>query len=668
MEDYLMRSRFVLAVRFTGIIGLAIGMVPLCSHLQAQTVTIDTAPAGQLQVIDGFGTGLYGSEALTTWWQNLYYDDLQSSLLRMDLTPAFNSPYSDNNYNCPNYGVPGPDGNYVRTYTNATSYTNIFNGSQARIAVMGPNIDSNIAYFDFTSVGSNPQVAGLAAQAGKARIGSLGEFKLFGSIGSPAPWLKLVDGNTYSGGGFGYPPSTNIPFPFINIGNFAGGILDTSGTARPEFDDSSLGGTGPTSALTQFARGTAAWLRGFQNTYGVRLYAVSIQNELDFDEDYNSCFYPKTTGYLAAIEALRAELNLYPDLASIKIMGPEDVLGGDYSMWQYGSGSSTEAKNLQFVQAVGANPVASAAEAFFCIHDYDADSMEAGDPVPITDWNWWVNGWGTSPAPGIPSSVHGFTFYGKKSWQTENSGEDPAWLNPSSGFPGNGAWSIALRIQQAFTIGQESAWAYLRLTEGEPVNIETLTDSINLQNSPKYVAAKHFFRYIRPNSICVKATVTGSTTLTASAFLHKTNGTMTVMLINSSNTTAQAVINSPAQPAGIASWQTFTSSSGSYWQVSTNTITNGTANVSVPGYGVVTLYGLAPPILGAAIATNGQLNIFWPPSANGFLLQSTTNLASPSSWTNVGSSQIASNGLSNGFVSVTIIGSGGAAFYRLAQP
>jgi hypothetical protein len=243
-------------------------------------------------------------------------------MLRIELTPAFASPYSDNYFNCPGYGVPGPDGNYVRTYTNATSYTNLFDGVQAQIAVMGPNIDSNIAYFDFTTSGSDPQVAGLAAQAGKARSNSLGDFKLFGSMLSPAPWLKLVDGNVYSGQGFYYPfieDMTNIAFPFICIGNWAGGVLDTSGTPRPEFDDSSPGGTGPTSALTQFARGTAAYLRGFQNTYGVPLYAISIQNELDFDEDYFSCFYPVTSIYVAAIEALRAELDQYPDLAGIRI-------------------------------------------------------------------------------------------------------------------------------------------------------------------------------------------------------------------------------------------------------------------------------------------------------------------------------------------------------------
>jgi O-glycosyl hydrolase len=639
----------------------AILTLTTATHAQvAASVTIDTSPAGQGQVIDGFGTCLSGSEALQSWWQNLYYGDLRASMLRIDLTPAFNPPYSDNNYNCPNYGIPGPDGSYVRTYTNASTYTNVFNGLQAQIAVMGPNINSNIAYFDFTASGSNPQVAGLTAQAGKALISSLGDFKLFGSLWSPAPWVKLVDGNTYGGGGADYP-ATNTPFPFIWLGNFAGGVLDASGLARPEFDDSSLGGTGPTSALTQFARCTAAYLRGFQNTYGVPFYSICIQNELDFDEFYNSCFYPSTNGYLAAIEAVRAELNLYPDLAGIKIMGPEDVLGGDYSMWQYGSGSTTQAKNLQFLQAVGANPVAAAAEAFFCIHDYDADSMEAGDPVPITDWNWWVNGWGISPAPGIPPNAHGFAFYGKKSWQTENSGEDPAWLNPASGFPGNGAWSVALRIQQALTIGKESAWAYWQLTDGSPVNIETLTDSTNRQNSPKYVAAKHFFRYIRPNSICVNATVTGSTALTACAFLNTTNATMTVVLVNSSNTPVQAVINSPALPAGIPLWQTFTSSSGSYWQISTTVISNGAANVTIPGYGVVTLYGVAPPFIQSAQQSGNSFTFTWSAAQyQMYQIQYTADLTQ-NVWTDLGGPITATNSTATASDSI----SNSQKFYRV---
>jgi O-glycosyl hydrolase len=659
-------SKFALgnSIRGGGLIACAFIMLH-AGRVRGQTITMDTSPAGQRQAIDGFGACLSGSEALQSWWQNLYFGDLQASMLRMDLTPAFNPPYSDDNYNSPNYGVPGPNGNYVRTYTNATTYTNLFSGQQAQIAVMGPNIDSNIAYFDFTSGG--PQVAGLAAQAGKSLVNNLGDFKLFASLWSPAPWLKLVSGHAYNAGGTGLP-ADNTPFPFIWLGNFSGGVLDTSGALIPEFNDLALGGAGPTSVLTQFARCMAAYLRGFQNAYGVSFYAISIQNELDFEEFYNSCLYPLSPGYLAAIKAVRSQLDQYPDLAGIQIMGPEDVLGGDaYGMWQYGSGSTTDVKNLQFLQAVAADPVAAQAEAFFCLHGYDSDGVSAAAATP-TQWDWWANGWGTSPAAGIPANVQGFKSYGKKSWMTETSGEDTAWLSPASGFPSDGAWSLALRIQQALTAGQESAWAYWQMTDGSPVGAETLTDQATMQNSPKYIAAKHFFRYIRPHSICVNTTVNGSTALTASAFLHTTNGTMTVVLINASNTPAQAVLNSPAQPAGITSWQTFTSSNGSYWQNSTNKITNGSATVLVPGYGVVTLYGMAPPMLSVAAAANGFLNLAWPPSANGFLLQSAANLAGAGSWTNIASSQINTNGLAHGLVHVTVMQNAQSAFYRLAQP
>jgi len=94
----------------------------------------------------------------------------------------------------------------------------------------------------------------------------LGDFKLFGSHWSPAPWLKVSSGNKYSGSGFGMP-ANGTPWPFIWLGNFAGGRLDVSGAPLADFDDSALGGAGPTSALTQFARCAAAYVRGFQRAY-----------------------------------------------------------------------------------------------------------------------------------------------------------------------------------------------------------------------------------------------------------------------------------------------------------------------------------------------------------------------------------------------------------------
>jgi O-glycosyl hydrolase len=631
----------------------------------AQIVTVDAGPPARHQTIDGFGTCLSGNEGQQSWWRNLYFDDLQCSMLRVDLTPVFKSPYSDFAYNSPWYHnnppLPGPETNNVRTYTSATNYSRLFAGRSAPIAVMGPDINFNTNYFNFAS--GMAAVGGPLTQLGDGKRWQLGDFKLFGSHWSPEPWVKATSGNSISGQS-GNLPVNGTPWPFIWGGNFSGGKLDTSGTPLAVFDDSSIGGTGPTSALTQFVRCTAAYLRGFQNAYQVRFYSISIQNELNFEEFYNSCTYPLSSGYITALKAVRAELDKYPDLAGVKLMGPEDLLGGDaYGMWQYGSGGTTIHKNLQYLQNIAADPIAAAAESFFCIHGYASDGVSAANATP-TSWLWWVNGWTSSPAAGIPPNVQGFAAYGKKSWMTETSGENPAWLSPASGFPSGGAWSLALRIQQALVFGQQSAWAYWQLTDGNSVGSQTLTDSGSLTNSAKYVAAKHFFRYIRSNSIRIDANTASSTNLVASAFIHDTNRTLTAILINTSSNASTATISLTNLPFTLSKFRTFTSSNTNYWRASSTQITNSSASVNVPGYGVVTLYGVAQPRLGAANLGNGQLALSWTQAGVGFIVQSTSNLSPTTIWTALTNNEA----ISNDVASVTLPASQTAQYYRLMSP
>lgn len=641
----------------------------LLSSTVAQTITINTSAGARGQIIDGFGTCLAGTEAEQAWWQNLYFDDLGASILRMDLTPPFKAPITGNNgtYNSPWYhnnpSLPGPKNNNVRAYTNANDYTSTYNAWRAPIAVMGPNIDRNATNFNFSH--ERPRVVGAAARAGFARTNQLGDFKLIGSFWSPAPWVKISSGNTYPNGGGTPMPVPGTRWPFIWFDNFAGGKLDTSGTLITNFNDGSLGGTGDTSALTQFARGAAAYIRAFQRTNNLSFYAISIQNELNFEEFYTSCTYPHSAGYIAALKAVRAEFDKYPDLAPIKLMGPEDLLGGDiWGMWQYGGGSTTVHKNLQYLQNIAADPQATAAEAFFCIHGYANDGVSAANANPQL-WTWWANGWTASPNPGIPANVKGFTAYGKKSWMTETSGENPAWLHPdpASGYPGEGAWGLALRLHQALTTGRQSAWVYWHLTDGSSVSVSTLTDAASRTNSAKYVAAKHFFKFIRPNAVRVAATVTGSTNLLASAYLHETNQTLTVVLLNTSSNSIQATLVLPAQPAGLTALRSFTSSKNSLWKTSSLPVTNQTAMVTAPGYGVVTLYGVAAPLLRVAQASPGQIVLSWLPASVGFKLQRSASL-SPANWQMDNSP----GAISNGVVAVTEAPPTNPAYFRLILP
>ncbi len=145
------------------------------------------------------------------------------------------------------------------------------------------------------------------------------------------------------------------------------------------------------------------------------------------------------------------------------------------------------------------------------------------------------------------------------------------------------------------TIGQESAWLYWQLTDGSASSdsdVGTLTDATQLAGSPKYNAVKHYFRYIRPGSQRVAATVSGGGNVLASAFVLDAAQALTVVLINEATAAATVSVALPATPA-VASFATFTSSNGSYWQPSTVTASGGSASVPVPAYGVVTLYGTA---------------------------------------------------------------------------
>jgi MYXO-CTERM domain-containing protein len=285
-------------------------------------------------------------------------------------------------------------------------------------------------------------------------------------------------------------------------------------------------------------------------------------------------------------------------------MGPEDLMGGDaYAMWQFGGGNTTVHKNLQYLQAVAADPDAAKALSFFCIHGYDSNGVTAAGANPQA-WAWWANGWTTPPAAGIPANVKGYTGYQKKSWMTETSGEDAVWLSPATGFPANGGFSILLKVHQALTTGGVSGWAYWQLSDGQTVGTYTLSDQATGANAPKYVAAKHFFSYVRPGAVRAEATVAGSTSLYASAFVHDANGTLTVILVNADAAAATATVQVPSMPAGITSFDAHTSSNGSYWQPGTFMVSGGAVSVPVPAYGVVSLQGkgqaATPPDAGGA--------------------------------------------------------------------
>ncbi|HEX5656297.1 MAG TPA: hypothetical protein VFX59_03840 [Polyangiales bacterium] len=531
--------------------------------------------------IDGFGTTAPAHGAGDSWLLDLYYSDLGASILRVDLTPRFRPPVSDYAYNSPWYhnapGQPGPEGNNVRTYKGIDDYKRSFGGRKAPIVVFGPELAQQAGNFDF----AHPDIRGIGAlaQRGTRIGGARGEFKLVGSVWSPAPWLKQSSGSHFEGGG-GNMPAEGTPWPFIWAGNFAGGVLDTSDKKLPELADRS----GPTSALTQFARITAAYVLGFQRAYGVKFYALSLQNELNFETFYNSCSYPDAKGYAAALKALRKELDKHGELRAIKLIGPEDLLGADaWALWQFGDARAPVHKNLQYLSVL-AKEQALSALSFVAVHAYANDGVHAaGDDEQM--WRWFIDGWQKAPAQGLPERVNGVRHYGLKSWMTELSGESNVWAPPQGGNLNDSALGLALKAHRGLTAGEQSAWLYWQTVDGESVRGETLTDSALRARSPKFVAFKHFARHIRPGSCAQPVAVENGAEVFASAYRHPSYGT-TIVLIN---TGAATQVTLASELVGAGATAAYTSTAMMPWQRAILHAGKDGLPLNMPGQSMVTV-------------------------------------------------------------------------------
>lgn len=536
----------------------------ICQTNQLSFDTISTA-----QSIDGFGAHQSGSQLNQLWWNDLFFEDMDCSIFRVDLTPVLRNPYSDLSYYSPwfmgsqvrsvfNLEDPsnpnGPENNRVRTYTGPNDYSRTFGGRNAPIAIMGPDINLNMNYFNYQNSDALRRISKDQSEM-KNRL-------LIGSIWSPVPWVKKSSGNRYPQNW--WPgPVINTAWPFVWGGNFAGGQLDVSNLPLEVFNDRALGGSGPTSSITQFARSTSAYIAGYQKFHNVKFYAISIQNELNFEQFYNSATYPLSGQYILALKALRNEFNKYTELKDIKIMGPEDLMGGDaYGMWEYGGPIH---KNLQYLTNIENDPEASKALDFFCIHGYASDGVSSSGADP-RQWKWWTSGWNQSPAQGIPANVKGFTFYQKKSWMTETSGEHPDWIYPKTAFPGQGGFGLAIKIHQALTIGRQSAWIYWTFSDSDNngnVSDQGLTNQSLGASSPKYVAAKHYFKWIRPGARLVQSNFVGTTSIYTSVYYHSLDKTFTLVLLNASDQVQNIMIS---WPHSVRKLQAFTSYENNYWK------------------------------------------------------------------------------------------------------
>jgi O-glycosyl hydrolase len=474
-------------------------------QLLAATVDVAIDTRQHFQSIDGFGTALawWVKDPYTTdAWQKMYYQDLGSSMLRVDINIK---------------SLAGPDHDL------------------ATPVVLGDDLQANIAQFDFGADG----VANYGAVAKASKDDKLDDFKLIASLWTPPHWMKgeEVDANS------GKPNGTQ---PVLVGSNSEGGsLIDT-----PE-------------NLQQFGRYVAAYVKGFEQTFGVPFYAISIQNELAFHESYNSAVYSPQL-YVKALKAVANAFHQYG--ITTKIEGPEDVgVGVPSNPWIL-------ARQFSYIDAIRNDPEAMADLDIYSIHGYESPEM----------WQQYMDGRPGSkyPAP----NWNGIASDGKASWMTETSGQKPTWT---------GALHIASAVQDALTQGNVSAWDYWQTADGNgTTSTATLTQGTDT-SSQKYVVAKHFFRYIRPGAVRVAATPSDPNGVYVSAFVHNQQQTLTTVLVNVSSD--EQTVNLSAIGTHISKFSVarLSSADKSWDDIGPVEFVHGKATVTLPPNSVMTLEGTA---------------------------------------------------------------------------
>jgi len=283
------------------------------------------------------------------------------------------------------------------------------------------------------------------------------------------------------------------------------------------------GGTLNPNKYTEYAN----WLKEGIQLYkdvGVDLYALSLQNELMFTQPFNSCTYT-FSWYNDMVKDVVPKIRLmYPD---VKIFGAEHML-------------DMEGADINWPHFYHANIKADAAVAsnldILAVHGYtDGVAPSSGSGLAKR----WTNHLEQFSTP-----------MNKPAWMTETSGYLDAWLG-SSDKPG--ALSLAQDIHAGLYYGNMSAWVWWQGSQQGGIGEYNLMQGTT--TGKKYHASKHFYRYIRPGAVRIAGS-SEDPNIFVTAYEHTTNGTHTVIVINSGTASKSVYLNGANLPNSFSMYRT----------------------------------------------------------------------------------------------------------------
>jgi O-glycosyl hydrolase len=292
-----------------------------------------------------------------------------------------------------------------------------------------------------------------------------------------------------------------------------------------------------------YASQIANYVANMKNTYGVNIYAVSVQNEPDANvTGYEACQWSGTLVHDYVTNLYNALSNL--NLSSTKIMLPE-------------SQNWTDPHNITGPTMIDPN---SAAEVgIIANHNYVSDNS-VGDQ--------------TSPAA--------INSYGKALWETE-----VALLSGSDSSINNGVY-YAKRIYLYMTQAQANAYHYWWLVASGSSN-EGLLDT-SAAPTKRLFTFGQYSRFVRPNNYRIDATSSQSSIL-VSAYKDTNSAAFAIVVVNLNPSTDVSETFNMTNFTATAVTPWITSASLSLAPQTAVTVTNGSFTYTVPAMSVVTFVG-----------------------------------------------------------------------------
>jgi len=233
----------------------------------------------------------------------------------------------------------------------------------------------------------------------------------------------------------------------------------------------------------EFAEYLSAYIMLAKINWDVDIRWISLQNESIFIEFYRSCLYH---GY-GMKEALKAIMDKFErENIETRLLINEDMLFPE--------------RVYDFLDPVFSDPVSSKYPGDIAVHRHASGNE-------LLQWKDLASA------------------YGREYHMTETSGHQTTW---------DGAMAMAVDMHEYLVLGNFSSWIYWQIsgnTGGSNPGLYTLM--LEGKPTPKYYAAKHFYRNIRPGAIRVEASCEDDSIL-ISAYKHPATGDLTLVLINPS--------------------------------------------------------------------------------------------------------------------------------------